>query len=72
MLDTTDEAERVQLAAIRAMSPGERLRQALELSETMRQLTLVGLRARHPGLSDSRLVALLLESEAPPTRRPTP
>jgi hypothetical protein len=73
MRDTTAEAERIRLAAIRAMKPGERLRQALELSESARHLALSALRHRHPGRSDLELVELslgrrLVEPEAQSSR----
>lgn len=58
--DTTPEAQRLQLAAQRRMPPAARLRQALELSETMRALALARLRPLHPGLSDLELVEQLL------------
>lgn len=58
--DTTPAAEAVRLAAIRGMSAGERLQQAFALSETLRQLALTGLRARHPELSDVELLEMFL------------
>jgi len=58
MRDTSAAAERVRLAAIRAMTPAQRLRQALDLSETTRQLAIVGLRQRYPDLTVVELVEL--------------
>ncbi len=60
MHDTTPAAEAVRLAAIRGMSAVERLQQVFELSESVRQLALAGLRARHPGCSDVELLELFL------------
>lgn len=45
--------------AILRMEPAERVRQALELSEQVRALSLAGLRVRHPGCSTLQLVELL-------------
>lgn len=56
--DTTPDAEQVRLAAIRAMSPAERLRQAIDLSEAARRLAVAGLRARYPGLRDVEIAAI--------------
>ncbi len=64
MRDTTTEAEQVWLAAIRGMDRAARLRQVLELSESMRALAITGLRRRHPQLTDRQLVALLSDSQA--------
>lgn len=58
--DTRPDAERARLAAIRRMEPARRLREALDLSETVRAIALAGLRARHPGRTDLELVGLML------------
>ena len=58
--DTSPEAQSIQLAAQRLMPPAARLRQALELSETMRALALARLRPLHPGLSELERVERLL------------
>jgi hypothetical protein len=58
MRDTTGDAEHVRLTAIRAMSPADRLRQAIELSEAARRLAVAGLRARYPGLSEAEIAAM--------------
>jgi hypothetical protein len=60
MRDTEPGAENVRLMAIRRMAPAERVRQALELSEWARNLSLAGLRERHPDSSEFELVELLL------------
>lgn len=60
MRDTTEEADLVRLAAIRRLDPAERLRQAFELSETMRVVTLNGLRQRHPELSEHELIEKMI------------
>ncbi len=58
MRDTATAAEELRKAAIRAMSPAERLRQAIDLSETTRALALTGLRARYPSRTDLELIEL--------------
>lgn len=58
MGDPSTAAEEVRLAAIRALTPAQRLRLAFDLSESMRRLALSGLRARHPDRTDLELVAL--------------
>lgn len=71
MRDTTPEARAVQLAAIRAMPPEERLRQALEASDLARRLLLDGMRRRFPGESDLELVERALgQTLVPPHARP--
>ena len=57
--DTTPEAARWQRAALAARSPEERAAMAVEMSEMIRQITLDGIRMRHPGL-DSRAEQLEL------------
>ena len=59
MRDTSPHALHIQLAALRRISPVERLRRAFELSEAMRELALVRLRTRYPGRSELELVELL-------------
>ena len=56
MRDTSPLADQVRLAAIRRLDPVERLRQAFELSEAMRELALTRLRAEHPGCPERELV----------------
>lgn len=59
MNDTRPEAAAVLRETILRTAPAERMRQALELSETVRALSLSGLRLRHPGFSTLQLVELL-------------
>jgi hypothetical protein len=58
--DTRPDAERVRLAAIRRMEPARRLREALDLSETVRSLALGRWRAIHPHRTDLELAELML------------
>ena len=57
--DTTSAAELVRVAAIRAMSPGMRLRQALDWSESVRRVALAALRQRYPHYTDRAIIELL-------------
>ena len=59
MNDTRPEAAQVVREAIRHLSPAQRVRQALELSEQMGALSLAQLRQRHPEYSTLQLVELL-------------
>ena len=59
MRDTTPEADRVRLDAIRRVAPIQRLTQALELSESVRAFALAELRKRHPDRTEFELVELL-------------
>jgi len=47
-LDTTDEAEQVQVEIFRQMKPEARLQAGIELSQTCRKLMETGVRLRHP------------------------
>lgn len=60
--DTSVEADAVQIDAYRRMTPGARLRVALELTELSRRLVSAGVRRRHPEYSDEevRLAAIRL------------
>jgi hypothetical protein len=55
------ETHRQRLRILRAMTPEERLAQALELSDLVRALFEVGLRRRFPHLSESEFRSLLLQ-----------
>jgi hypothetical protein len=60
MQDTSADAALVMRDAIRRIAPAERMRRALDYSETMRALALAGLRARHPERTTLELVEMLL------------
>lgn len=73
MHDTSRTAQQLQLDAIRAMAPAQRLAQALALSEANRRLLVSGLRLRHPSLTDLQLVELSLGQQlVPPDSSSTP
>ena len=47
-LDTSPEAERIQLDIFRRMGPDKRLESAIRLAQTSRELLREGVRLRHP------------------------
>jgi hypothetical protein len=65
-LDTSAEAERVQVEKWRAMSPAQRLGLALSLSQSVRALAIAGIRQRHPEASPrEQLLRLALTLHGP-------
>jgi hypothetical protein len=58
--DTTPEAAAVQAGIFRAMTTTQRLRMALEMSESVRNVALAGLRSRRPELNAHELSRELL------------
>ena len=54
-LDTSPEAEDVQLGIYRKMSPEQRLHLAIDLAQTCRRLLAEGVRMRHPGYDEKRV-----------------
>ncbi len=59
--DTSSDAARVQIAILRAMSPGERLAQVDNLCAAAAALAMAGLRSQHPAASAAELAAMLAE-----------
>lgn len=59
MHDTSIEAAAIACAAVRRRHPAQRMRDALELSETLRALALSRLRRQHPGDAPIALVERL-------------
>jgi hypothetical protein len=53
--DTSPEAAAIQQEIFRRMTAAGRLRLALEMSESMRNVALAGLRSRRPDLSTEEL-----------------
>ena len=53
--DTSPEAAAIQAEIFRRMTPAQRLRLALEMSESMRNVALAGLRSRRPELNEKEL-----------------
>ena len=60
--DTSSAARRVQVAVLKRMSPEERLRIAIAMSEEAREITRSGIRMRHPLWSERQVERALLES----------
>jgi hypothetical protein len=54
-LDTSPEAERVQIEIFRKMTPERRLRAASELGQVVRKLLVNGVRQRHPEYDDEQV-----------------
>jgi len=73
MHDTSPEAAAIARAAVQRRPPTQRMRDALELSETLRWLALARLRRLHPGDSPIALVERLTgESLRPAARTGSP
>lgn len=58
--DTSPEAAAIQAEIFRRMTPAQRLKLALEMTESMRNVALAGLRSRRPDLSEEELASELL------------
>lgn len=58
--DTSPEAAAIQDEIFRRMTPEQRVRLALEMSESIRNVALAGLRSRRPELSEAELSRELL------------
>jgi hypothetical protein len=65
--DTTGDIEQRQIEAWRAMTPGQKLQLALQMTATVRQLALAGIRQRYPSASPReeflRLARVILGDE---------
>jgi hypothetical protein len=57
--DTSLEAEREQVELWRRMSPLEKVRAVTEISRAVQQLSLAGIRLRHPEASDQECMLRL-------------
>jgi len=55
MLDTTINAEKVQIDILRQMKPEQRLQMAVNLARTTRKLLMEGVRMRHPDYSEDQI-----------------
>ena len=58
--DTSTEAAAIQRDIFRRMTAEQRLRLALEMSESMRNVALAGLRSRRPDLPEEELLPELM------------
>jgi hypothetical protein len=61
MRTESTEVHEVRLRALRAMTPEQRLREALQAGDMVRELFRAGLRRRFPELSEEELHRLYLE-----------
>ena len=59
-LDTTSEADQLQLRIQRRLGPAGRLKLAMQMSDLARKLARAGLRARRRELEEAAVDALLL------------
>jgi hypothetical protein len=59
-LDTPPEVEALWIEGLRRMGPERRLRQALDLTETVRALAIAGIRARYGADTPEREILLRL------------
>lgn len=57
--DTSQDASRRQLEAIRMMTPSERLEIALAMSEEIRHIATAGILDRHPSFTEEEAAAAL-------------
>ena len=58
--DNLPDADAIQLAVLRAMTPSQRLEIALEMSDAARQTSFDGIRARHPEYDHATTVRALV------------
>jgi hypothetical protein len=64
--DTRPEAQRVQIAALRKLGPGGRLKAGLDLSQLARDLIRAGIRMRHPDYDERQIDLALFRTVLPP------
>ena len=55
LLDTSPEAESIQIEVFRRMGPEKRLQTAIELAQTSRELLAKGVRNRHPEYGEEEI-----------------
>ncbi len=54
-VDTSNDAEKVQIEIIRRMSSSERLELAIDLTDTSRKMLAEGVRQRHPEYTEDEV-----------------
>jgi hypothetical protein len=64
--DTSARAAEIQRDIFRRMTTEQRLRLALEMSESVRNIALAGLRSRRPDLPDDQLLPELIRLQYGP------
>ena len=60
-VDTSKEALEVQLACLREMSPRDRIRQTLAMSQRVRNMAMDAIRRRHPDWEDAEVGLMFIE-----------
>jgi hypothetical protein len=64
-LDTSPEAERVQIEVFRKMTPERRLRAATELTQLVRKSLAEGVRMRHPEYNEEQVRLAMIRLTLP-------
>ena len=59
--DTTLDAEKVQIAVLKKIGAEGRLKMTLELSDNIRDITMSGIRTRHPEYSEDMVMKALIK-----------
>jgi hypothetical protein len=59
--DTSPEAEAVQLACLRQMTPQERIRQVCSASRQVKRMAFDAIRRRHPDYSEDEVQLVFIE-----------
>ena len=59
--DTTLDTEKVQLAVLKKIGAEARFRMTVELSDNIRDITMSGIRARHPEYSEDMVMNVLIK-----------
>ena len=59
--DTTLDTEKVQLAVLKKIGAEGRFRMTIELSDNIRDITMSGIRTRHPEYSEDMVMKALIK-----------
>jgi len=59
--DTTSDAAKVQIAVLKKIGAEGRLEMTLELSDNIRDITMSGIRTRHPEYSEDTVMKALIK-----------
>jgi hypothetical protein len=59
--DATLDAEKVQIAVLRKIGSEDRLKMTLGLSDNIRNITMSGIRTRHPEYSENAVMKVLIK-----------
>jgi hypothetical protein len=70
--DTSPEAEAVQIAILRRMSPGRKLELAMQVSHAARELAFAGIRRSYPEWCEAEVRREFLRRQFPPDQIPPP